>query len=217
MTHSILIADDDPTQRRLLEGLVQSFGYRVKTAATGDEVVSAALAGDSDVALVLLDVAMPGKDGLEVLRELRPVRPTLPVIVLTAQGGIDMVISAMKAGADDFIVKPVGPERLQVSIQNALKLNALTGEVTRLSRRVNGTLTFEDLIAKSPAMQQVVRLGQRAAKLANSHSHRGRERRRQGARRARDPRRERARGQAFRHRQLRRDPREPGREHSLRP
>jgi len=163
MSHSILIADDDPTQRRLLEGLVQSFGYRVKTAATGDEVVSAALAGDSDIALVLLDVAMPGKDGLEVLRELRPVRPTLPVIVLTAQGGIDTAIAAMKAGADDFIVKPVGPERLQVSIQNALKLNLLTGEISRLARRVNGTLTFADLIAKSPAMQQVVRLGQRAA------------------------------------------------------
>jgi DNA-binding NtrC family response regulator len=163
MSHTILIADDDPTQRRLLEGLVQSFGYRVKTAASGDEVIAVVLGGESEVSLVLLDIAMPGKDGLAVLRELRPLRPTLPIIVLTAQGGIDMVVNAMKAGADDFIVKPVGPERLQVSIRNALKLNVLTGEITRLSRRMNNTLTFADLIAKSPAMQQVVRLGQRAA------------------------------------------------------
>lgn len=164
MAQLILIADDDPTQRRLLEGLVQGFGYQVQTAASGDEVVSAVLGDEGAFALILLDIVMPGKDGLAVLRELRPLRPTLPVIVLTAQGGIDMVVNAMKAGADDFIVKPVSPERLQVSIRNALKLNALTGEITRMSRRMTGTLTFDDLIAKSPAMHQVIRLGQRAAK-----------------------------------------------------
>ena len=165
MSQQILIADDDPTQRRLLQGLVEGFGYRVALAASGAEALEMAQAQDpSPIALLLLDLAMPGQSGIDVLKALRPARPSLPVIVLTAQGGIDTVVSAMRAGADDFIVKPVSPERLQVSIANALKLNALTGELTRINKRIQGTLTFADLIAKSPGMHQVIRLGQRAAK-----------------------------------------------------
>jgi DNA-binding NtrC family response regulator len=165
MSQVILIADDDPTQRRLLQGVVEGFGYQVRLASSGDEVMRlAADPASLDVDLLLLDLAMPGQDGLSVLKALKPVHPNLPVLVLTAQGGIDTVVGAMKAGADDFIVKPASPERLQVSISNALKLTALTGELTRLSRKITGTLTFADLIAKSPAMQQVNRLGQRAAK-----------------------------------------------------
>ena len=165
MSQTILIADDDPTQRRLLQGLIENFGYRTKVVGSGDEVLRMMRAGEHDeVDLLLLDLAMPGQDGLAVLKTLKPESPRMPVIVLTAQGGIDTVVNAMKAGADDFIVKPASPERLQVSIANALKLTALTGELARVNKKISGTLTFKDLIAKSPAMQQVIRLGQRAAK-----------------------------------------------------
>jgi DNA-binding NtrC family response regulator len=67
------------------------------------------------------------------------------------------VIKAMRAGADDFVVKPVSPERLKVSIQNLLKVNALTEEVKRLNKKVSGALTFSDLIASSPGMANVMR------------------------------------------------------------
>ena len=165
MSQLILIADDDPTQRRLLQGLVENFGYRTRVAGSGEEVIKIVRSPErDDVDLLLLDLAMPGQDGLAVLKALKPEHPTLPILVLTAQGGIDTVVNAMKAGADDFIVKPASPERLQVSIANALKLTALTGELSRLSKKISGTLTFQDLIAKSPSMQQVIRLGQRAAK-----------------------------------------------------
>jgi DNA-binding NtrC family response regulator len=167
MSQVILIADDDPTQRRLLQGVVEGFGYQVRVATSGEEVLNLVAApAQPDIDLLLLDLAMPGQDGMSVLKALKPVHPNLPVIVLTAQGGIDTVVNAMKAGADDFIVKPASPERLQVSISNALKLTALTGELTRLSKRISGTLTFADLIAKSGGMGQVIRLGQRAAKSA---------------------------------------------------
>src|SRR5690606_37307833 len=73
------------------------------------------------------------------------------------------VVKAMRAGADDFVVKPVNPERLQVSIQNLLRVNALTEEVKRLNAKVTGSLTFDGLIAESPAMANVVRIGKRAA------------------------------------------------------
>ncbi len=164
MAQLILIVDDDPTQRRLLESLATRFGYRTVQAEGGKEALEL-LDGPQgvEVSLVLLDLVMPQMGGIDVLEQLKPKRPSLPVIVLTAQGGIDTVVGAMRAGADDFIVKPASPERLQVSIQNALKLTALTGEITRLTKRIDGRMGFKDLIARGPAMQQVIRLGKRAA------------------------------------------------------
>jgi DNA-binding NtrC family response regulator len=90
-------------------------------------------------------------------------RPDLPVIVLTATGGIDTVVQAMRAGAVDFFVKPASPERIAISIRNALKLSDLRGEVKRLAKKSEGKMGFEDMIAGAPAMRGVVRLGQRAA------------------------------------------------------
>ncbi len=115
------------------------------------------------VELIILDLNMPGMDGLEFLERLQGIRGDLPVIVQTAQGSIETVIKAMRAGADDFVVKPVSPERLKVSMQNLLKVNALTEEVKRLNKKVGGALTFDDLIASSPAMANVLRLGRRGA------------------------------------------------------
>jgi DNA-binding NtrC family response regulator len=90
----------------------------------------------------------------------------LPVIVQTAHGSIETVISAMRAGATDFVVKPVGAERLQVSIKNALRVDALEGELRRVNRRSANMLTFRDLVTRSPAMERVIRLGERTAKSA---------------------------------------------------
>src|SRR4029077_21116784 len=110
---------------------------------------------------VLLDLVMPDMDGIEVLKRLRANNAELPVIVLTAQGGIDSAVGAMRAGANDFLVKPASPERIAVSIRNQLKIGTLSGEVTRLKKKTDNRLSFEDLIAKSGAMRQVFRLGER--------------------------------------------------------
>jgi DNA-binding NtrC family response regulator len=164
MTASILIVDDDPVQRRLLAAAVERFGYRPALAENG-EVALALLAGSEGeaIALVVLDLIMPGLGGMAVLAKLRELERGIPVIVQTAQGGIDTVVGAMRSGAVDFVVKPVSPERLQVSIENALKLGALEGELARLKRAATGTLTFRDIVTRSPAMERVIRLGQRAA------------------------------------------------------
>ena len=116
-----------------------------------------------DIALLILDLVMPDIGGIEVLESIKPQNEMLPVIVQTAQGGIDTVVQAMRAGADDFVVKPVSPERLKVSVQNTLKVNALAGEITRMKKKVEGELTFDQLVLESPAMANVMRLGQRAA------------------------------------------------------
>ncbi|HYM33459.1 MAG TPA: sigma-54 dependent transcriptional regulator [Candidatus Cybelea sp.] len=163
MPQTILIVDDDPTQRRLLEGLIARFGYGSETASGGREAVEKLLAQPPRFELVLLDLVMNDIDGYGVLERVKPMRPHLPFIVLTAHGGVDTVVKVMRAGANDFAVKPANPERLQVSIENALKLGALTGEVSRLSRRIAGSLNFDDMVASSAAMRRVVDLARRAA------------------------------------------------------
>src|ERR1051326_2022657 len=164
MAQTILVVDDDPVQRRLLEAAVSRAGLTVVTAPGGQpalELVRGVRGEEID--LILLDLMMPDLGGLDVLARLRPTHPDLPVIVLPAKGGIDSAVEAMRAGANDFLVKPASPERIIVSIRNALKIGTLSGEVTRLKKKVENRLAFEDLISKSSEMRQVIRLGQRAA------------------------------------------------------
>ncbi len=161
MVKSVLIVDDDPTQRRLLQAVIEKQGYRVETAESGDAALDRVASSPVDV--MLLDLIMPGMDGMETLDAVKKRLPDLPVIVLTASGGIETVVSAMRAGAVDFFVKPASPERIAVSIRNALKVQTLSGEVQRLTRKAANVSGFADMIASAAAMQQVVRLGERAA------------------------------------------------------
>jgi DNA-binding NtrC family response regulator len=164
MPPSILIVDDDPVQRRLLSAAVDRFGYAATAVESGAEALARLTAPDGEAfALVILDLVMPDVDGMAVLARLRELDRSIPVIVQTAHGGIETVVSAMRAGAVDFVVKPASMERLQVSIENALKLGALEGELARMKRMATGTLTFRDIITKSAAMERVIRLGERAA------------------------------------------------------
>jgi DNA-binding NtrC family response regulator len=164
INQTILIVDDDPVQRRLLEAAISRMGLETMTAPGGGPALDLLFSPKGEhVSLILLDLMMPDIDGIEVLSKLRAANQDMPVIVLTAKGGIDSAVEAMRAGANDFLVKPASPERIKVSIGNALKLGVLSGEVTRLKKKQQNRLAFDDLIAKSPAMRQVIRLGSRAA------------------------------------------------------
>jgi len=164
MAKTILIAEDDPAQMRLICSVVERDGHRVMTASGGNEAITI-LEGTfgHEVDLVVLDLVMPHTDGWAVMERIHPMRPDLPFVVLTGHGGIDTVVKAMQAGACDFVVKPASPERLQVSIANALKLEALGREITRLQKHSTGELTFNELIADSPTMRKVIKIGERAA------------------------------------------------------
>src|SRR6201994_1879186 len=164
MAATILIADDDAVQRRLVENMVQKCGYEAVVVDSGDAAIAMLTAPDGQsIDAVILDLVMPGLDGMGVLAKIRDAGLNVPVIVQTAHGGIDNVISAMRAGAQDFVVKPVGMERLQVSLRNALNTSALKGELQRIRHSREGRLTFSDIITRSDAMAAVLRTAQKAA------------------------------------------------------
>ncbi|TAL36152.1 MAG: sigma-54-dependent Fis family transcriptional regulator [Alphaproteobacteria bacterium] len=165
MQTKILLVDDDTLQRSMISQLVERhLGFPVAHAADG----AAALRQmeqdrTGDIKLVLLDMHMPGMNGLEVLQAMRQHFPTLAVIMLTAGAEVDVAVQAIKAGACDFLTKPPELERLRVSVHNALRLNVLEREVTRLKRQSEGTFTFDNLIGHDKGLAETVKVGKKAA------------------------------------------------------
>ena len=165
MAALILIVDDDPIQRRLLEAMARRFGYESESVESGEAALARLEAADRPtINLLILDLVMPDLDGMGVLGRMKQRGVTVPAIVQTAHGSIEAVISAMRAGALDFVVKPVGAERLQVSIKNALRVDALEDELRRATRRSAGELSFRDIGTKVENMARTLRLAERAAK-----------------------------------------------------
>ena len=115
----ILVVEDDDAIRRGVVDMLRYNGYRVHEAADGRKGLDLALAVDAD--LVLLDIMMPGMDGIEVLTELRRTRPAQPVIFLTARGEEEDRVRGLRLGADDYVVKPFGIEELLARIEAVLR------------------------------------------------------------------------------------------------
>ncbi|HEX2257387.1 MAG TPA: sigma-54 dependent transcriptional regulator, partial [Afifellaceae bacterium] len=167
MPYRVLIVDDDPVQRRLLEETARKLGYTPEMADGGEAALAVlSRAGGPAIDVMILDLVMPDLDGMAVLERMRTLPASPPVIVQTSHSSIDTAVSAMRAGAFDFLVKPATPERVRVSIANALKVGALAGEIDRLRRSRSGTLTFRDIGSRAPQMQRALDLGARAARSA---------------------------------------------------
>src|SRR6202048_954688 len=148
MSPKILIVDDDPVQRRLLETLVHQFGYQAETVECGEAVLARMQASSAaPVDLVILHLVMPNLDGMMGLPRLRERGEKLPIIVQTSRASVESAVPAMRLGAHDFVVKPVGPVRLQVAIQNALAAARLAEEVSFLNARALWTFGVRGVAA----------------------------------------------------------------------
>lgn len=165
MAGRILVVDDDPAGRRHVEDIVRQAGYPCEAAASGEAALARLSSPDAPaISGMILDLVMPDLDGMAVLERLARMNVRLPVIVQTARGTVDAALSAMRAGAFDFLVKPALAERVRVSLANALRIGALEGEVGRMRRGRAGSLGFGDIVMRAPIMERVARLAERAAR-----------------------------------------------------
>ncbi|HEY2510322.1 MAG TPA: sigma-54 dependent transcriptional regulator [Polyangiaceae bacterium] len=157
----IAIADDDAEMCRLLVDDLHRLGYAAESRSSADEAQALVLNGDVDV--LVTDLRMRGRTGLDLCDAVVASRPDVPVIVMTAFGSLETAIATLRAGAFDFLIKPFEVDTLVIAIERALSQRRLREEVKRLRRAVQETRTFDDLIGASTPMREVYALVDRVA------------------------------------------------------
>lgn len=162
MAHTILIIDDEKDIRISLTGILEDEGYHIITAASGVDGIESAQAELPD--LILLDIWMPGMDGLETLEKLKQLFPQITIIMISGHGTIETAVRATKLGAFDFIEKPLSLEKVLLSVSNALKFQELRSENAELRRSVANEY---ELIGETPVMvflrEQIMRVAPTSA------------------------------------------------------
>jgi len=149
----ILVADDEEIMRDVLSTLLSSESYKVDLAETGSQALD--MIRDKDYSVVLLDLMMPDLDGIGVLEELKKAENSPVAVVLTAFASIDKAVKATKLGAFDFITKPFKNDELLLAVKNAMEHRHLVEENQRLKKSLRERFSFQNIIGKSTAMQQV--------------------------------------------------------------
>ena len=161
----ILVVDDEEIVRESMAGWLEKDGYAVTTAPDGPTAVERLRA--EPWSILLVDLKMPGMDGLGVLEEARKLRPDAVVVIMTAYATVDTAVTAMKMGAFDYLVKPFDPEELSLLTQKIVAQQALARENILLRKVLKREYRFRDLLSNSPKMHAVFDLARVAAR---SHS-----------------------------------------------
>jgi DNA-binding NtrC family response regulator len=158
---SILLIDDDPSLRRVIEYSLVESGYAVVPAASGEEGLGLFQKGPCDA--VITDITMPGMSGLEVLTKVRQADQNVPVIIITAYGTIESAVSAMRQGAFDYITKPFNRDELRFTLERALKMRRLEKENVQLRAEVIDRYRFDGIVGNSERVREVIDLAGRVA------------------------------------------------------
>ena len=154
--YKIFIVDDDKNIRRMIEvHLKKDKIYESMHASNGESCLK--ILQDEVPDLILLDIQMPGIDGIETLEQIKQQYSRIPIIMMSAHGTIDIAVRSMKLGAYDFITKPFSGDRLNITVRNALESNELRGEVEQLRRELQEKYQFKHIIGQSGAIQNVFR------------------------------------------------------------
>jgi len=157
----ILVVDDEEIVRESLSGWLREDGYRVDVANDGPSALEKVKTDRWSILLV--DLKMPGMDGLQVLEEVRRLQPESAVVIMTAYATVNTAVTAIKLGATDYLVKPFDPEEMSLMIQKIVAQQALIRETTLLRKVIKREYKFRDLVSKSPAMQAIFKLARAAA------------------------------------------------------
>jgi DNA-binding NtrC family response regulator len=158
---SILVVDDDRHAREYLTTFLTSCGHPVEAVGSGDEAIERLASGFSP-SMILLDIMLPGKDGIEVLSSVRAIYPSIPIIILSGIGQIKTVVEAMKLGASDYLTKPFEEEALELAIENALEKQRLKEEVKTLKQQL-AYVEQGNILTSSPQMLRIIDIARHVA------------------------------------------------------
>ncbi|MCK4857869.1 MAG: sigma-54-dependent Fis family transcriptional regulator [candidate division Zixibacteria bacterium] len=163
----ILIVDDEHVMRESLAAWLMEDGYIVDTAASGREAIN--MAREKEYAIYFIDLKMPpGIDGIETMMEIRNIRPDASVIIITAYATVDTAITAMKEGAQEYIVKPCNPQEISLLVERIVRLKSLERENLLLRQRLTKQYSFHDIISKNPKMLEIFELIKDVASLKST-------------------------------------------------
>src|ERR1035438_8029305 len=149
----ILVIDDEAAIRESLEALLKLEGYTTRMAVDGEEGLR--ILDQESFDLVLLDLALPGQSGLELLPQIKERHPELPIIMITAYGTVDNVVDAIRAGAENFVQKPWDNEKLLADIRSAVARHKAEEENLQLKRTLKQRYNFANIVGKSEIMLKV--------------------------------------------------------------
>jgi len=150
----LLVVDDEAIIRESLRDWLSDVGHQVLTAENGPQALE--IIQKEKPGIAIADLVMPGMDGIELLKRAKEISPSIEVIIITAYGSIPTAITAMREGAYDYIEKPFCPERAELLIERVVQHQGLLEENISLHQRLEERYRFENIIAKSPKMQQVI-------------------------------------------------------------
>jgi DNA-binding NtrC family response regulator len=167
-THwEILVVDDEEVMRESLAAWLREDGYDVNTAASGRDAIEKA--HQKDYAIYFIDLKMPGGiDGIETMMEVRKIHPEASIIIITAYATVDTAITAMKEGAQEYIVKPCNPEEISLLVNRIIKIKNLQRENTILRKKLTKQYRFHDIISKNSKMLELFQLIQEIASLRST-------------------------------------------------
>jgi DNA-binding NtrC family response regulator len=164
-TRCLLLIDDEPAQRRLVSAICGRAGWWVR-GASDIEGAQKILTDPEEpkIDAVLLDHWLPGDEGNDVIAQIRALKPGIPLLVLTAQTSVSVAVEAMRAGANDFLVKPLAPDRLLAALDAATDRRKATGELRPLSEKIAKQLGFEEIVGSAPQFRAALAVAAKAAR-----------------------------------------------------
>jgi len=164
-TRCLLLIDDEPAQRRLVTAIGARAGWSVRGASDVD--AAAAILAETEgppVDAILLDHWMPGAEGTRIIQQIRTSWPNLPLLVMTAQTSVAVAVEAMRAGANDFLVKPIAPDRMLSALNAATDRRQRNGELRPLSEKISTPLAFDEIVGSAPLFRAAMAVAAKAAR-----------------------------------------------------
>ncbi len=153
MSIKILVADDEPSHRQMIEAVLAAEGYEVTQAEDGQAAISAVEEKFYD--LVIMDVRMPNVDGIQALQKIKQISPDIPVIIMTAYASVGSAVEALKSSAYDYLIKPLDIDELKILVAKALRFHQLEQENIYLKERLNDRFDFSNIIGRSRSMTRL--------------------------------------------------------------